>query len=338
MIRFDSFCSLAAHPLFVVLLLGVPGYAQQPGSIRAEGTRLSSAKTSPPIPPAPKPPVDLFRSLLTMTPQERREFLAKRSPEAQKLILAKIHEYEGLTPEMRELRLRVTELRWYLLPLLNTAAADRASRLNTVPAALRELVETRLNEWDKLNPEIQKQFLENESTLRFYFELAARTPAQLGERATNTISHEALQEGIQRWQALTDEQRQDVVHHFRQFLDLTPVEKEKTLRTLSGVERAQIEKTLDTFRGLTPSQRVQCVHSFAKFASFSPEERQQFLQNADRWERMSPTDRQALRNLVSNLQNLPPLPPGLGLPPVPAARVPRALDPPRGSLWTTNTN
>jgi hypothetical protein len=57
-----------------------------------------------------------------MAPAERREFLANRSPEAQKLILAKVKEYEALRPEERDLRLWVTELRWYLLPLLESSA------------------------------------------------------------------------------------------------------------------------------------------------------------------------------------------------------------------------
>jgi hypothetical protein len=273
-----------------------------------------------------------------MTPQERRDFLAQRSPESQKLILAKIHEYEGLTLEMRDLRLRVTELRWYLRPLLELSAADRAARMSFIPPALKELIETRLREWDKLSPEVQKEFLENESVIRFYFELAARTPSQRAEAGTNVTS-QAVPPGLNRWQNLTSHQRQDIMRHFYQYFDLSPVEKRKTIQTLSETERVQIEKTLEAFGGLSQAQRAQCVRSFQKFASFDPEERQQFLHNAERWERMSPSDRQAWRNLVSNLSHQPPLPPGFSPPPLPSSPAPSAFHAAtNASSWATNPN
>jgi DNA-binding transcriptional ArsR family regulator len=284
--------------------------------------------------------VDFFRSLLAMTPIERRESLANRTPEAQKLILAKLQEYQSLRPEESELRLRVTELRWYLLPLLSTPATNRAAALSAVPAGLRNLLEDRLHEWDKLDAEVQKELLENESTVRFYFELAARTPEQQAESVTNmpAAGREKLESGLRRWQALTDEHRQAVVVHFNQFFDLTAAEKEQTLRTLSEPERLQIEKTLRTFGSLTPGQRAECLRSFQKFASLSPEERQQFLKNAERWERMTPSERQSWRKLVSSLSRQPPLPPGFRVPipgpPPPILRQPSSAP----ASWATNSN
>src|SRR5437762_10215665 len=78
--------------------------------------RARAAK--PPVPiivpsvPSPKSPVDLFRDLLAMSPAERKNFLTNRPPAAQKMILAKVREYESLKPDQREVRLKVTELRW----------------------------------------------------------------------------------------------------------------------------------------------------------------------------------------------------------------------------------
>lgn len=336
-----AFCILRTGRTVALALMFCRSIPAEPSVVTHSDTSTSSTEitSTPPLPTPAKPPVDLFRSLLAMTPLERREFLAKRSPEAQKLILAKIQEYQGLSPELRELRLRVTELRWYLLPLLNTPAAERAPRLSGIPAELRELVETRLHEWDKLSPELQKQFLENEATIRFYFELAAQTPAQRAEAATNNVGSatDKMNAGIQHWQALSDDQRQDILRHFYQYFDLTPAEKERTLSTLSEAEREQLEKTLQTFGGLTPAQRIQCVRSFQKFASFTSEERRQFLHNAERWERMSPTDRQTWRNLVSSLAHQPPLPPGLNQPPVPVLPMPKVLNATRPSpSWATN--
>src|SRR5215471_13379615 len=57
-----------------------------------------------------KCPVDTFRELLAMGPAERTQFLTNRSVVSQKLLLAKIREYEGLSPEQQTLRLQATEL------------------------------------------------------------------------------------------------------------------------------------------------------------------------------------------------------------------------------------
>jgi hypothetical protein len=324
----------------LAILIGAFGWAQQSPDL-GPAAALNPTLTVPASlqPPTPKSPVDQFRNLLGMTSVERREFIAKRPPEVQKAILAKIHEYEGLQPDERELRLRVTELRWYLLPLLRMPVTNRVERLNAIPGnVLRDLVDARLREWDKLEPNVQKELLDNESTVRFYFELATR-----GTTAVTNVARTVgtdLESGIQRWQSLTEEERHDIALHFCQFFDLRPAEKTKILTTLSEPERLQIEKTLHTFESLTPVQRTQCLRSFQKFASLSPDERRQFLKNAERWERMTPSERQTWRNLVSNLANQPPLPGNLAVPPAPSVPtgplLPRAAKSP-GSLLT-NTN
>jgi hypothetical protein len=324
-------CALFGFGLFFSLSL----CAQQPlGTSPVNPSSQITERTTPPLPPVAKPPVDYFRSLLAMTSIERREFLANRPAETQKLILAKVQEYEALKPEQCELRLRVTELRWYLLPLLHAPATNRTERLNAIPGDLRSLVQDRLEAWDKLSPDVQRQLLDNESTVRFYFELAGRTPEQQAATVTNfpAANREKIESDINRWQSLPDEQRRAIASHFYQFFELTPAEQAKTLRILSEPERLQIEKTLAAYGNLTPAQRVQCLRSFQKFASLSPEERLQFLKNAERWELMTPSERQSWRNLVSNLSNQPPLPPRFNAPPSPSQLRPAS------SIVATNAN
>jgi hypothetical protein len=254
-----------------------------------------------------------------MSPPEREAFLAKRPPQTQKLILAKIREYNALKPEQRALRLGVTELRWYLLPLLNTPTTNRTTQLNSIPTRVRSLVEDRLQQWDRLSSAAQKRILENESFVSLYLEQSdtRATPAP----AVSDAARPEFEAGIRRWQSLPEEQRQEVMTHFNEFFHLTSSEQEKTLRTLSEGERLQIEKTLHTFEGLTPTQRSQCMRSFQKFANLGPEERRQFLKDAERWEMMSPSERQSWRNLVYSVSHLPPAPPGLGPPAVPPTPV-----------------
>lgn len=326
------------------LLLGFSLLAQEPApshSARPGSTNSIPEALSPLHAGLPKPPVELFRGLLAMSPAERQEFLARHSPDTQKLILAKVREYEALKPEQRELRLRVTELRWYLLPLLNISATNRTAQLNSIPPDLRSLVEDRLQQWDRLSASAQKRVLDNESTVRFYLELAGSSPDQRARTVANIpeSAREQIEAGIRRWQGLPEEQRQEIVGHFNEFFDLTPAEKDKTLSTLSEPERLQIEKTLHTFEGLTAVQRGQCLRSFQKFASLSPDERRQFLKNAERWKLMSPSERQSWRNLVFTLSVQPPLPPGFSQPPEPRPPVPRTPAPARSTIsWATNSN
>lgn len=275
----------------------------------------------PPIPlafPPGKSPIEFFRELLALSPAERIQALTNRPVPSRKLILAKVREYEAFKPNQRELRLKATELRYYLWPLMSVLPSDRSAQIEKVPDSVRTLVQDRLQEWDQLSPEVQKQLLDNEATLRYFTDLSASTE----EQKTNLLSgltparRELLLKGVHQWQSLPEEQRQKTLARFNRFFELTDTEKAKTLQTLSGPEQHQIEKTLRKFEQLSPAQRAQCIKSFEKFASLSLEERQQFLKNAERWKLMSPDERQDWKDLVSRLTPMPPMPESV--PPMPA--------------------
>jgi hypothetical protein len=110
----------ASHLLAASLLAQTA--ANDPASAAANSAPARPLVVSrPPMPPEPVPaipqarsPISFFRELLAMNAAERRQALTNRSPEGQKQILADVREYESLPPDERELRLRVTELRWYL--------------------------------------------------------------------------------------------------------------------------------------------------------------------------------------------------------------------------------
>jgi len=256
-------------------------------------------------------PVVLFRQLLAMRPNEREIFMTNRPPEIRKRILVKVNEYETLDPNTRELRLRATELRWYLMPLLREPLTDRAARLAQVPEDIRELVEDRLNQWTILPPPLQQEFLENERTLRYFanVDVSGGLPENAGHGAGNAEQA--------RWNTLSESQRRQIMAEFNQFFELTPHEKQKVLGTLSNVERQQMEKTLQSFDKLPPQQREECVRAFAKFTGMSAPERAEFLKNAQRWSQMPPAERQAWRDLVVNVPEWPPMPQNFIAPPPP---------------------
>src|ERR1022692_2683777 len=312
----------ASHLLAPSLLIqAATNHPASPSAGSARARQLASdipmpPESPPPLPPA-QSPISFFRELLAMSGAERKQALTNRSLEGQKLILAKVREYESLPPDELELRLRVTELRWYLLPLMNSPAANRPAELAMIPGANRKLVEDRLQEWDKLPPDVQKELLANQATITYMADLEGRTAEQRRQMVANIppARREILENGINRWGSMSDEQRRKILERFKGFFDLSAQEKQKALNTLSAPARRQIESTLRTFGSLPPDQRNQVIRSFGKFAGLSPAERQQFLKSADRWKLMSPTERQAWREVVRRLP--PPEPPDL--PPMPPA-------------------
>jgi hypothetical protein len=252
-----------------------------------------AAQTATNLPPQSRPQPDFFsqlRQLLAMPADERENFLTNRPPEIRERILAKVAEYEALGPDERELRLRATELRWYLTPLLREPTTNRAALLAQVPDDVRDLVKSRLEQWSILPPPLQQEFLDNERTLHSFVEQAG---------ATNDIA------------ILPDEKLRKFAAQVNQFFELTVDEKQKTLNTLSDAERAQMQKTLQSFGQMPAAQRAECVNAFAKFAGMDSRERAEFLKDAARWSEMSPAERQAWRDLVVNVPLWPPLPGGL---------------------------
>jgi len=300
--------------LLLTLVLAVSGLPMQSDAEADAGPAAAVAPGNPPPPPAAKSPIYFFRQLLAMNLAERKQALADRTPENRRQILAKLRQYEALKPAEQELRLKVTELRWYLLPLMHSPATNRQEQLAGIPAEDRQLVEDRLQLWDIVPPDLQKELLDNEATLRYLCELGSQKPS-LANMSAERMKN--LEQGLELWRSLPEDQKKMLLARFDQMFGLTQREKEKVLRALSDVEREQIEKTLHRFGALSAAQRSECIRSFEKFTNLSIEERDQFLRNADRWKLMSPEERREWKEVVQKLTPQPPLPPGFGQPPAP---------------------
>ena len=304
--------SRQAHRWLAVFTAGVwlalPSFATD--STNGSPTVILFSAPSAGRPPAAsrKSPVDFFRQLLAMTPDEREVFLTNRPPEIRARILAKVGEYEALDPNERELRLRATELRWYLMPLLRDPPTNRAVRLALIPADVRQLVQDRLDEWNILPPSLQQEFLENEHILRYFAHV------DMSNSPSENFGREPSEAERAHWNELSEAERRQVMAGFNHFFELTPDEKQSALNTLSEAERRQMEKTLQAFDKMPASQRTECVDAFAKFASMTVPEKAEFLKNAERWSAMSPAERQAWRDLVVNVPQWPPLPIGFVVP------------------------
>jgi hypothetical protein len=272
---------------------------------KAQERKLTNSPAAPeiPAPPPIRSPVDFFRQLLDMSPAQRLQALTNRSETNRKLILAKVREYRSFSENERELRLRATELEWYLVPLMKVPATNRAARLITVPEEYRKMIQARLEDWDQLPESVRKELVDRRESIRVYIQMTSGVPMQ-----TNSIvpRRPAVEEDLKKIQAMSEADRQKLITRFNQYFDLTDHEKQKALRTLTPEDQEQIRKTLSKYENLTASQRAQCIRSFGEFANMTYAERQQFLKNAERWIMMTPDKRRAWREVVEKVSVTPP--------------------------------
>lgn len=267
----------------------------------------------PPLPPLTSP-VDFFRDLLLMRPEERAAALSNRAPEVRERLLAKVREYEQLSPEERELRLRATELRWYLVPLMRLVPDQRPPVAQAVPSHLRQAVLDRLAVWDRLPESVRAEFLRDELALNYFSRVPPLSEGGGRERAVFVKTGDAT--GTPMLESRERELR-SVLREFRRIFEWTAEERQKALSTLTETERRQMEESLRQYEKLSREQRRMVIASFERLATMSPGERREFLQNAERWSAMSPWERERWRRLVRQVPELPPLPPGFyeSLPP-----------------------
>jgi hypothetical protein len=309
-------------PRFLMVLAAglVAGWAlvAHAASPSAAATNAAATALLPPV--LPRSPVNHFRELLAMTPADRALALTNRSPQARGFLEAKMAEFESLSESAREERLQTLQLRWLLLPMMRLTPAQREPRLAAMPEADRRLVEERLQEWDQLPAELQRSVLENESVIRLFFR-PENSPLRPEVSVTNLSPavRKQMEQHQSRWQAMSEEERARVLTQFERFFELNAKEKARILSRMGQQERRQMELALQRFAQLPKARRELCLRGYQKFAALSSEERLAFLSNAERWQAMTPKDRQLWREMVARLQPKPPLPPGLSpkLPPVP---------------------
>ena len=257
----------------------------------------------------PISPIEYFRELLAMNSMQRIKALQGKPSDQQKKILAKIAEYEQMSSEERELRLRHTELRWQLTRLMRLPPLERMTEVAALPIDTRPLVEERLRQWDNVPLPLQKEFLENEAMVQRILNWEATPVAQRAQLSPD--QREKLRAELAAWRSLPEERRHRMSDQFRKFFELNDTQKKAILGAVPPAERDQMQQTLRKFESLPPDMRERCIESFSKLAAMTPDERSQFLSNAERWAAMSPYERRAWRDVVNRIPPMPPPPPFL---------------------------
>jgi len=268
---------------------------------------LAQPASTPSAPPLPKfhSPVEFFRQLLAATPSERDEMLSDHADEKRRVILTKIQEYTILPPPVREWRLKATELRYYLLPLMKRAPQSRGDLFEMVPEPDKDLVASRLRQWDALPAAEREAMLDSQIALRYLSRPGRIPPPPLPPSTGETF--QKLEKTVDEWQSLPKAKQDTITDQFHSFFTLSTTEKQKTIAVFTGTEKEHLQKIVHSFEGLSDRDRRQCVVAVRKIASMSGSERAAFLRNVQRWKSLSETDRRQWRTLVAKV---PPLPPG----------------------------
>ncbi len=276
---------------------------------------LLTAVSAPAAEPAARNPVGIFRDLLAMRTDAREKELAAKPERLRTVLTSRLREYDALQPIEREARLRSTELRYHLHPLLTTPLAERAAKVAVVPENFRPLVTERLAAWDKLPAEIQREILTNERLIQAITRPAIPNafpplPPGLVPKVPDNLAH---------WQSLGPLQREQLLDSFTHYFRLDEQAKTRVMAALPATQRAETARTLDQLEQFTAEERAACLTALKKLGQMTPAEQARFYANAELWQKMSDRERAAWRKVVVEF---PPLPPGAGpqLPPLPPNR------------------
>lgn len=272
----------------------------------------SALPGKPPIPSGASTnnPCQIFRELLAATDRERESILARKPEVHRKHLEERLKEFGSMPIPEREVRLRMMELRWFLVPLFAMPASNRVERLATVPDSTRKLVDDRLKEWDALPGGLRQEMLQHGITLQYFAGLETVSPKEQ-VKLWNTMGRESRPQpamNADQWRALMVDRKRNVSTQLERFFELSADEKQRTLRAFSNNERKQVDNALRKFEQLPVLQRKQCLDSFQKYAEMSEKARGEFLKNVERWKAMSLGERKAWRSLITQL---PPMPPGM---------------------------
>ncbi len=306
--------------------IAIPGIATLLG-----GSLLAAAAPAPPAPPAPivvtesksfESPVAFFRKLLKQDDPGRARALGSRTERSRLALLAKVREYEALSPETRELKLRTTELRWYLKTLLPMQPDQRAVKLAQMPERDRELVAVRLKQWNLLSPGWRDEILRHERTMDWI---------RRNELSQAPTSPDAGPDArLVDWGQLPRETRDGMIHSFNRFFQLSDSERDKILAAVPADRRETVAPALEKLNALPAAKRSECMSAFQKIAAMPEQERQRFFHKAEQWRQMTAAERETWINLVTKFPPMPPLPPGLApkapqMPPVPSLATERGI-------------
>jgi hypothetical protein len=127
--------------------------------------------------------------------------------------------------------------------------------------------------------------------------------------------------------SLPESKRAVAEQTFRRMFELGSTETAAGM--LPPGELEDMKQVLERFKHLSPAGKSVCLRNLSKLLEMPAEELPIFLRSAEEWQKISPNDREAWRNLVKKSPVFPP--------PMPGYRMPPRLPEPTGTLMATNS-
>ena len=262
----------------------------------------------PPIPTIADSPVKFLSRLLDLSAAERAETLSRRNPERKAFWERKLREYETLPRPVREARLRVAQLHWYLALLIRTPEELRHLRLQQIPETDQLLVRRRMEQWDEFPPDLRSDILENIKVMQYFARLVSSSPAQrevlmkTSSQPSNPMNDEQVS-----WRTLPPQRRQEMFNAYAKFFELPRMKQEEAIAKIPVPTRKAFQERLNELMQMPLDERQRCLIALNVYANMSPEERTIFRGNAQRWRAMNEEERAFWTMVVKQLPPLPPM-------------------------------
>lgn len=274
-----------------------------------------SQPNPPPIPSIADSPVKYLSDLLLASSEQREKMLSSKTKERRAFWARKIDEYERLPESVRQDRLKIAQLHWYIALLIPISSDAREKRLAQIPEGERDLVKRCLERWDKL-PEDARAEVMNDFKLTRYFargETRSSVPPPLPPASSR--SGKRNDPSAQAWESSPLEKRREMLASYARFYELQASRQEAALEKMPFSFRRECESQRNELLRMTTEQRQRTLNSLRAFAKMSPEEQARFRENAKRWKDMTPQERNFWMRYVEQLpKRLPPMPPGVEMP------------------------
>ena len=260
----------------------------------------ADAQPEPPTLPQFRSPVALFRELLAMSPAEQSDAIERRFPEKRAVITRKLDEYRALDPAILEQKLFVTEMHYFVVPLLNVPSESRRSSLGLMTANVRVIVSEKLKQWDQLPTRNRDEILANSKLLGWFLQDGVQPPMPpmpVGNNDSFSVRPPLPTPELQA--------QADLADRVNAILELPASDRSEFLEKVDPAARAQITDIVARLNQVPEVDRSKCVASFVRIALMAPDERRRFLASADAWVAIPDKSKRLWRNVVPEL---PPVP------------------------------
>lgn len=122
---------------------------------------------------------------------------------------------------------------------------------------------------------------------------------------------EVSEETLDRWQNLSEDQKEILRRRHARLKDMDPAQLEKIkqryqrFKNLPPEAREKIKKNWERLQGLPPEKRAALRERFERWQNLSPDQKQKLRQRYQRWKTLSPEQREKLRRAREEWQDLP---------------------------------